>query len=87
MWPSVQTVAAVHLTRTRGHLTSASRVSNEKHVEVPDPDAVLELHSSDQTLMGRSMRGCGVVVCEKGRATFARAVALVRDTMVARKGS
>ena len=50
-------------------------------------DVVLELHSSDQTLMGRAMRGCGVVVCEKGRATFARAVALVRDTMVARKGS
>ena len=49
-------------------------------------EAILELHSSDQTLVGRALRGCGVVVCEKGREAFARAVELVRDAMVARKG-
>ena len=47
-------------------------------------DAMLELHSSDQTLVGRALRGCGVVVCEKGREAFARAVALVREAMITR---
>ena len=45
-------------------------------------DAVLTLHSSDETVVGRAMRGCGVVYCEAGRAIFARAVALVRDALV-----
>ena len=49
-------------------------------------DAMLELHSSDQTLVGRALRGCGVVVCEKGREAFARAVALVREAMITREG-
>jgi hypothetical protein len=46
-----------------------------------DTDVVLELHSSDQTLMGKSMRGCGVVYCEVGRLIFARATAVVREAL------
>lgn len=47
-----------------------------------DVDRVLlELHSSDQTLVGKGMRGCGVVLCESGRAHFGRAVAQVRDEL------
>ena len=45
-------------------------------------DAMMELHSSDQTLVGRATRGCGVVLCEKGRDIFAKAVALVHDGML-----
>ena len=41
--------------------------------------AILELHSADQTLVGRAMRGCGVVFCEAGREIFARTVASVRE--------
>ena len=44
-------------------------------------DMLIELHSSDQTLVGKAMRGCGVVFCEKGREIFARAVKRVRDAM------
>ena len=43
--------------------------------------AVLEMHSSDQTLIGRDTRGCGVVFCEAGRKVFASAVALVRGSL------
>ena len=43
--------------------------------------AVLELHSSDQTLVGKGMRGCGVVFCEAGLGLFARAVTCVRDEL------
>ena len=46
-----------------------------------DRNVVLELHSSDQTLMGKSMRGCGVVHCEAGQLIFARATAAVRDAL------
>ena len=42
-------------------------------------DAVLELHSSDQALVGRSTRGCGLVHCEAGRAILSRAATLVRE--------
>lgn len=42
---------------------------------------VLELHSSDQTLVGRGMRGCGIVFCKHGRDVFARSIELVRDTL------
>ena len=42
-------------------------------------DVVLALHSSDETIVGRAMRGCGVVYCDAGRAIFERAVALVRS--------
>ena len=45
-------------------------------------DVVLTLHSSDETVVGRAMRGCGVVYCEAGRAVFARAVALVRNALI-----
>ena len=38
-------------------------------------DVVLALHSSDETIVGRAMRGCGVVYCDAGRAIFERAVA------------
>ena len=48
-------------------------------------DVILELHSSDQTLVGRALRGCGVVVCEKGREAFARAVAFVQQAMIPRE--
>jgi hypothetical protein len=44
--------------------------------------AVLELHSADQTLVGRAMRGCGVVFCEAGREIFERSVASVREALV-----
>lgn len=53
-------------------------------VQHEDGDVVLELHSSDQTLMGKSMRGCGVVHCEAGRHIFARASMGVRDALRAR---
>ena len=43
--------------------------------------AVLELHSADQTLVGRAMRGCGVVFCEAGREIFERSVASVREAL------
>ena len=46
-----------------------------------EADVVLALHSSDQTVVGRAMRGCGVVYCEEGRAMFARAAALVREAL------
>ena len=42
-------------------------------------DAVLELHSSDQALVGRSTRGCGLVHCEAGRVILSRAATLVRE--------
>lgn len=45
--------------------------------------AVIELHSSDQTLMGKAMRGCGVVFCEKGRELFANAVTSIQSAMSA----
>ena len=44
--------------------------------------AVLELHSSDQTLVGKAMRGCGVVYCESGRVIFSRAITLVRGALL-----
>ena len=46
-----------------------------------EADIVLALHSSDQTVVGRAMRGSGVVFCEGGRKIFARAVSLVRDAL------
>ena len=46
-----------------------------------DVSAVIELHSSDQTLVGKAMRGCGVVFCEKGRELFASAVTTVQNAM------
>ena len=52
----------------------ATEIQREDGAEV-----VLTLHSSDETVVGRAMRGCGVVYCEAGRAVFARAVALVRS--------
>jgi hypothetical protein len=42
---------------------------------------LLELHSSDQTLVGKGMRGCGVVLCESGRVYFGRAIAQVREEL------
>ena len=44
-------------------------------------NVMIELHSSDQTLVGKAMRGCGVVYCEKGRKIFARAAKLVQEAM------
>ena len=46
-------------------------------------DALLLLHGSDDTLVGRAMRGCGVVHCEAGRAIFVRAVESVRERLAA----
>ena len=39
-----------------------------------DSDVVLELQSADQTLAGKSLRGCGLVYCRRGREMFERAV-------------
>ena len=47
-----------------------------------EENAVLGLHSSDQTLVGKAMRGCGVVFCEVGRKVFVRAVKSVHDGLV-----
>ena len=44
-------------------------------------DAVLQLHSADETLCGRELRGTGVVYCPTGRRIFAKACALVRDAL------
>ena len=46
-----------------------------------DMHIVLELHSADETLRGKEMRGCGVVFCEEGRSVFVRACKLVRDAL------
>ena len=56
-----------------------ARALELKHQDAAD--VMIELHSSDQTLVGKAMRGCGVVFCEKGREVFARAVTIVRDAM------
>ena len=42
---------------------------------------MLELHSSDQTLVGKGMRGCGIVYCRQGREVLARSIELVRNTL------
>ena len=47
-----------------------------------EENAMLDLHSSDQTLVGKAMRGCGVVFCEAGRVAFVRAVKSVRDGLM-----
>ena len=44
-------------------------------------EAVIELQSADQTVVGRAMRGSGVVYCEAGRSILARTLALVREAM------
>ena len=44
-------------------------------------DVVLTLHSSGETIVGRAMRGCGVVYCVEGRTIFTRAVSMVRDAL------
>lgn len=44
-------------------------------------DVVLALHSSSETIVGRAMRGCGVVYCVEGRKIFTRAVSMVRDAL------
>ena len=41
-------------------------------------EVVLELQSSDQTLAGKPLRGCGLVYCRKGRALFEKAVSEAR---------
>ena len=46
------------------------------------PTGMLQLHSSDQTLVGRGMRGCGLVYCRDGREALARSIELVRDTLL-----
>lgn len=46
-----------------------------------DMNIVLELHSAGETLRGKEMRGCGVVLCEEGRSVFVRACKLVRDAL------
>ena len=48
-----------------------------------EENAVLDMHSSDQTLVGKAMRGCGVVFCEVGRKVFVRAADTVREGLVA----
>ena len=60
------------------HQNQRKRTKNEVQ-----QNAVLDLHSSDQTLVGKAMRGCGVVFCETGRAVFVRAAESVRDGLVA----
>ena len=42
---------------------------------------VLELHSSDQTLVGRGQRGCGLVYCGRGREALVRSIELARNTI------
>lgn len=48
-----------------------------------EASAVMDLHSSNQTLVGKAMRGCGVVLCETGRTIFVRAAKSVREGLVA----
>lgn len=49
-------------------------------------DVVLELQSSDQTLAGKPLRGCGLAYCSKGRALFEKAVAEARVGLVCQSG-
>ena len=46
-----------------------------------DMHIVLDLHSADETLRGKEMRGSGIVFCEEGRSVFVRACKLVRDAL------
>ena len=50
-------------------------------------EAILELQSSDETLRGRDLRGCGVVYCKNGRTIFAAACERVRETLQYRGNS
>ena len=40
-------------------------------------DALIELHSSEQSTGGKAMRGCGIVFCAAGHAIVTRALGLV----------
>lgn len=42
-----------------------------------DDEVVLELHNTDQRLIGISTRGCGIVFCEQGRTRFESAATRV----------
>jgi hypothetical protein len=44
-------------------------------------DAVIALHSSDQTLTGKALRGCGVVCCADGRGILARAITRMKESL------
>ena len=44
-------------------------------------DAVIALHSSDQTLTGKALRGCGVVCCADGRGILARAITMMKESL------
>lgn len=46
-----------------------------------DEAAVLELHTADQTLAGKPLRGCGVVYCPRGRHLFEKALAEARASL------
>ena len=46
-----------------------------------DEAAVLELHTADQTLAGKPLRGCGVVYCPRGRHLFERALTEARASL------
>jgi hypothetical protein len=42
-------------------------------------DCFIELHSSEQSLGGKAMRGCGIVYCETGGEVVKRALQVVRN--------
>jgi hypothetical protein len=50
-------------------------------VALGDQTVLLEMHTSDQTLAGKTLRGCGIVFCAKGRALFERALVEARATL------
>lgn len=58
--------------------------THARAVELRDEEGskgVLELHNSDQTLVGRGMRGCGLVYCALGRDALVRSIEQIRDTL------
>ena len=65
--------------RVAADLLAYLAVAARELCEGDEGGEVLELHSTDQRLVGMATRGCGLVFCEKGRLLFQRAVAQARN--------
>ena len=53
-----------------------------KDVRTPGSEgAVLEMHTAEQSIAGKQLRGCGVVYCPRGRVLFESALAEARESL------
>ena len=66
---------------TLAFLYERARMLCEDGSEESEAGALLQLHHTEQRLVGPSSRGCGVVYCAKGRAVFQRARAEAAATV------